>query len=362
MGEANAVKVRRVMQLVTDLTPRPFEELRILDLGCGEGVYAIEAGLRGAKVLAIDARTERMELGDACAQRHGLDNVTFRQEDARRDARRPTGASRSSSASACCTTWRGGDPPVPRARPRPCGGLLVIDTMVSLETGRGGRPRGGSTAATVSRARGRRLTGDATGRLLGSVDTTFAFRLTLDSLVRALHDAGFSSAFECHAPLEPGKAESRVTLAALKGDGVAVLSTYPWVNGPVRGRDRSAAAPMSTAPVAVFAMIEHGHFDRLRPLIGGLADRGVPGPRVSPTSGSGTRPRPRARLRGPVSRYPLDQADDASVPFPCRFVSFAADYADRVIDDLEAIGPSLVVYDTFAVVGHVVALALGFPT
>jgi hypothetical protein len=42
-GEANAVKVRRVMQITNDLAGPSFSDLRILDLGCGEGVYAIEA-------------------------------------------------------------------------------------------------------------------------------------------------------------------------------------------------------------------------------------------------------------------------------------------------------------------------------
>ena len=45
----NVVKVRRVMQLTRDWTRRPFSDLRILDLACGEGVFAIEAGLRGAR-------------------------------------------------------------------------------------------------------------------------------------------------------------------------------------------------------------------------------------------------------------------------------------------------------------------------
>jgi hypothetical protein len=48
--------------------------------------------------------------------------------------------------------------------------------------------------------------------------------------VQALHDAGFSSVLECHAPPEPGKAEDRITVAALAGERVAI-ATYPWVNG-----------------------------------------------------------------------------------------------------------------------------------
>ena len=82
-GEANGVKVRRIMQITRDLSRRPFPELRILDLGCGEGVYAIEAALRGAEVLALDARTQRMDQGAACATRHGLENIRFIQKDVR---------------------------------------------------------------------------------------------------------------------------------------------------------------------------------------------------------------------------------------------------------------------------------------
>ena len=46
--------------MMCDLTTNPIEQVSVLDLACGEGVYAIEAALRGATVLAIDARTERM--------------------------------------------------------------------------------------------------------------------------------------------------------------------------------------------------------------------------------------------------------------------------------------------------------------
>jgi hypothetical protein len=68
------------------------------------------------------------------------------------------------------------------------------------------------------------------GRVLRSIDNTFSFRLTRASLVRALHDVGFSTVAECHAPPEPGKPENRITLGALKGEREPI-STYPWING-----------------------------------------------------------------------------------------------------------------------------------
>jgi hypothetical protein len=48
-------------------------------------------------------------------------------------------------------------------------------------------------------------------------------------LVRLLVDIGFADVLEIHAPLEPGKPSSRVTLVATGGERVSV-STYPWIN------------------------------------------------------------------------------------------------------------------------------------
>src|SRR6266704_3373716 len=82
-GKANAVKVRRIFQIVRDLAPSQTGKLRILDLACGEGVYAIEAALRGAEVLAVDARTERMSEGARAAERLRLTSIRFEQTDVR---------------------------------------------------------------------------------------------------------------------------------------------------------------------------------------------------------------------------------------------------------------------------------------
>jgi SAM-dependent methyltransferase len=227
-GEANGVKVRRVMQLVADLAPRPFERLRILDLGCGEGVYAIEAALKGADVLAIDARTERMREGAACAERHGLSNVRFVQEDVRRISRATHGAFDVLLLLGLLYHLDAGDALDVLGNVRDlCTGLLVVDTLVTLAPDTEFRGYAGTRVREHEDAdspEARR------GRLLRSIDNTFAFRFTRASLCRTLVDLGFTSVLECRAPLEPGRAEERVTLAARRGEGVR-LATYPWVNG-----------------------------------------------------------------------------------------------------------------------------------
>ncbi|MCU1449026.1 MAG: hypothetical protein JWP02_1196 [Acidimicrobiales bacterium] len=244
-GEANGVKVRRVLQVTHDLAPRPFPDLRILDLGCGEGVYAVEAGLRGAQVLAIDARTQRMEAGAACAARHGLDNVTFRQEDIRQVRLETHGEF---DAVFCLGVLYHLDSPdvfkLLENVHELCRSIIVIDTLVTLEpkvemTHRGGRYEG---------ERYREHADDDSdevrrSKVLKSLDNTYSFKFTRASLVRALYDIGFSSVFECHAPPEPGKAGDRVSLVACTGRRVAI-STYPWVNGRTEGEIQERLATL----------------------------------------------------------------------------------------------------------------------
>lgn len=61
------------------------------------------------------------------------------------------------------------------------------------------------------------------------------------------------------------------------------------------------------------------------------------------------------------TRWPLEAADAESRPVPCRYVSFAGHYAADIIAAVAPLRPSLVVYDTFAVIGRVIAAELGVP-
>ena len=55
------------------------------------------------------------------------------------------------------------------------------------------------------------------------------FEQVLAKYLRLLHNAGFTSVFECHVPFEPLKYEHRLTLVAMKGTREQI-STYPWIN------------------------------------------------------------------------------------------------------------------------------------
>ncbi|MGH8714243.1 MAG: class I SAM-dependent methyltransferase [Casimicrobiaceae bacterium] len=253
-GPANAVKVRRVMQLTRDLCARPFAELRILDLGCGEGVYAIEAALGGADVLALDARRERMDEGARVAARHGLRNLRFVQQDVRDATRETLGTFDVVYLLGLLYHLDAPEVFALLANVQDiCTQVLVIDTLISLAAeaevewrgevyqGRRHREHEDDDDAGVRRS-----------RLLRSIDNTFAFRFTRGSLLRAVHAAGFMSVLECHVPFEPGKGDDRITVVALKGAPVR-LAAYPWVNGLTEREIARALLPdegMSPRPVA----------------------------------------------------------------------------------------------------------------
>lgn len=247
-GDANAVKVRRVIQITHDLASRPFDQLRILDVACGEGVYSIEAGLRGAQVIGVDARTERMSHGIACAKKNELPNVQFQQVDIR-------SVSNETHGEFDVIFFLGIlyhlDVPdlfhILKSMHGMCREFIVIDTHVArfVETveygsqvyrGTKGREHQDSDLPDARRS-----------RLLMSIDNTYNFQFTAESLVRLLNDVGFTSVFECLAPLEPFKPSHRRTFVAHKGQRVKI-STYPWLNDLVESDIQRRLQPTSPRP------------------------------------------------------------------------------------------------------------------
>ena len=112
---------------------------------------------------------------------------------------------------------------------------------------------------------------------------------------------------------------------------------------------------------AVFCMPERSHVQRLVPLIAGLTRRGVEAVVFTDRAFRAPVERAGGRLADLFTRYPLDEADATSRPIPSRYVTFAAHYAEPLINEVASLRPSLVVYDTFAVIGFVVGRYLGLP-
>lgn len=58
------------------------KDMKVLDLGCGDGTTAIPAAKLGADVLGVDVAQNLVEAGNKRAQEHGLTNCRFQEGDA----------------------------------------------------------------------------------------------------------------------------------------------------------------------------------------------------------------------------------------------------------------------------------------
>ena len=58
------------------------KNLKVLDLGCGDGTTAIPAAMLGANVLGVDIARNLVEAGNLRAKKEGLTNITFQEGDA----------------------------------------------------------------------------------------------------------------------------------------------------------------------------------------------------------------------------------------------------------------------------------------
>jgi MGT family glycosyltransferase len=116
-----------------------------------------------------------------------------------------------------------------------------------------------------------------------------------------------------------------------------------------------------TDSVVVFCMRGVGPLHMLLPMIEALSARGRA---VHVFTDAEYRPlveQAGGRFVDLFAGRPIDAADATSIPIPCRFVSFAGFYAESLADEVAALAPGLVLYDTFSVVAPVVARRLGVP-
>lgn len=108
-------------------------------------------------------------------------------------------------------------------------------------------------------------------------------------------------------------------------------------------------------------MAETGHFKQIRPLIADLAARGLAVHVFTDGLFGADVEKAGAKLVDIFAAHPLDLADSESMPFPCRYVSYAGTYAEEIIARVKALAPALILCETFSVIGRVAAQVLGIP-
>ena len=118
---------------------------------------------------------------------------------------------------------------------------------------------------------------------------------------------------------------------------------------------------MAGPVIAAFSMPDRGHFQRLRPIVSGLRTAGA---RVLVFTDARFAPEVAedgAEFVDLFAGRDIDSPGDDSWPRPVRYMTFAATWADDVLESLRIRHVSLVLYDTFATIGSVTAQMLGVP-
>jgi hypothetical protein len=215
--QGDEVKLRRILQVVSDTTRRPLNSLRVLDLACHEGIYAIEFARHGASVLGIEGREAHIEKARFVKDTLSLTNLEIVQDDVRNLSKDKYGYF---DVVLCLGILYHLDVPdvfrFIESLGDVCQNVLVIDTRIAF----------GPTLSYVHNGTkywGHRINeghassdtpADKIKRYWASLDNLTSFHLSRTSLYCMLSRLGFTSVYECFIPAEPAKPIDRITLVA----------------------------------------------------------------------------------------------------------------------------------------------------
>jgi SAM-dependent methyltransferase len=246
---ATDFRLRWLLQLASDLFGGELAGLRVLDLGCEEGHFAVEFARHGADVVAIDVRDEHLRRARFLA---GATGVAERLTTVRADVRELDPAELGEFDLVLCLGLHYHlDTPELFELFEKLAALsrtaLILYGNYALR-GREVREHGGHDYHGAAVFEHAEATSDDERRRLGlaSAGNPRSFWLTKPSLINLLADSGFTSISEQLFPRGEIWHADRVTLLALKGDEPEVLG-MPGARGAPRPRwpehERAAREP-----------------------------------------------------------------------------------------------------------------------
>jgi hypothetical protein len=211
--------IHAIVQAVADVASKPLAQLRILDLACREGGYAIEFGLHGATVVGVEGRPANLHKARFAAEALGLDRVRFEEGDVRNVSEEALG--RFDVVLCLGIVYHLEAEDAVRLIER-CNALC--DEMTIVRSAVGLSPNA-TTSVGGREYRGRRYR-ENTRQQGASLDNTVSLLPSRPSLLNLLADVGFSSVLEVRNPTVPGLDDMRdsVTLVALRGERVSYKS------------------------------------------------------------------------------------------------------------------------------------------
>ena len=234
-------RLRRFLQVAADISEKPIDELRVLDLGCLEGMFAIEFALHGAQVVAIEGREVNLAKTRFAKDALRLENIELIRDDVRNLSKDAHGLF---DIILCLGILYHLDAPdvllLARRMFEVCARAVIIDTHISFDDSASysadGRTYRGQYAAEHDEGLNSEQRMAALWR---SLDNPRSFVPTYASLCNLLRHVGFTSVYEVRNPFEyhnpkwPGApekgdfvvAKDRITLVAVKGRPQTLISS-----------------------------------------------------------------------------------------------------------------------------------------
>jgi SAM-dependent methyltransferase len=221
------IKLRRIVQIVSDLSGAALTDLRVLDLACLEGLYAIELARHGATVLGIEGREANIQKARYVKEALSLSNLTLIRDDVRNLSVAEHGYF---DVVMCLGILYHLDAPdvflFLEKIAEVCRQVLIVDTHISLQPHKSHIHKGKEYWGRQAFEHDEDSTPlERIQHLWKSLDNLNSFWFTRASLYNVLAEVGFTSVYECHNPPEVEKPRDRVTLVAIKGRRQKLISS-----------------------------------------------------------------------------------------------------------------------------------------
>jgi ubiquinone/menaquinone biosynthesis C-methylase UbiE len=215
----NALHLNRIVQAVADAAGRSLSELRVIDLGCLEGMYAVEFARHGAEVVGVEGRAANLEKARFAQEVLSLDNLRFVQDDVRNLSVEKYGRF---DVVLCIGLLYHLDAPevfeFTERMAEVCNRVAVIDTHFSHIPYEQRTYKGQTYHGHVFTEFTTETEEEKERAAWAALDNSKSFWPTLPSLFNLFADAGFTSAYTCFNPCMGGRWPDRDTFIALKGE------------------------------------------------------------------------------------------------------------------------------------------------
>ena len=219
-------RAKRYLQTIADIARRPFNDLRILDLACGEGLYAIECALHGADSVGIEGRLPNIAKGEFVKEVLRLDRLRFYQDDVRQFSKEKYGEF---DVILCCgILYHLREHDAIRLVHRiydACRAFVILDTQFSVAPKVTVAYDDKTYAGRVYREHYPNKSSTAIAQdVYASLDNMESFWFTVPSLLNLFADAGFTSVHQIANPKVHDDFDDRIAILAMRNEREHLLA------------------------------------------------------------------------------------------------------------------------------------------